>query len=82
MWKRMGEIWIWIGTIINFVVAFGLAQLLVSFGLRWSFIVDRPLDASDSVLGFTVLLGVFLPIIFLLFVAMISDGLTPKAKVE
>ena len=85
MWKRLSEGWIWIAAVIDFALSFGLAHLLVHFGVRWSYMMDQPLDASNSILGFTVVFGVFLPFIALFGGAMVagqvglaaSDGRSP-----
>lgn len=65
MWKRMTEGWIWVAAVLDLVLSMGLAQVLVHFGVRWSYMMDQPLDASSSVLGLTVLFGVALPIVAL-----------------
>ena len=74
MWKRMTEGWIWIAAILDLAVSFGLAQLLVHFGWRWSYMMNQPLDASNSILGYAVMFGVFLPIIALFGGAMIAGS--------
>lgn len=66
MWKRMTEGWVWIAAVIDLAVSIGLAQFLVHFGVRWSYMLERPLDASNSVLGLTVLFGLLLPLVALL----------------
>lgn len=66
MWKRMTEGWVWIAAVIDLAVSIGLAQLLVHFGVRWSYMMEQPLDASNSVLGLTVLFGLLLPLVALL----------------
>lgn len=71
MWKRMAEGWVWGATAIDLALSIGLAQLLVHFGFRWTYMMDRPLDASNSVLGLTILFGVILPIVALFLGPMI-----------
>lgn len=82
MWNRMTEGWLWIAAVIDLAVSIGLAQLLVHFGVRWSYMAEQPLDASNSVLGFTVLFGLLLPIVALLVGAMLvcSRSGTCEAK--
>lgn len=65
MLKRMSEGWVWTAAACDLAVSIGLAQLLVHFGVRWSYMVNGTLDASNSVLGFTVLFGLLLPIVSL-----------------
>lgn len=78
MWKRMTEGWVGIAAVIDLALSIGLAQMLVHFGWRWSYMMDRPLDASNSILGFTVMFGVFLPIIVLFGGALVA-GCRPTA---
>ena len=64
MWTKMTEGWLWVVALVDMALAFGLAHLLVRFcGWRWSYLTDVPLDASMSIVGFAVVLGILLPII-------------------
>lgn len=72
MWNRMTEGWVWIVAVIDLAVSIGVAQLLVHFGVRWSYMMEQPLDASNSVLGFTMLFGLLLPIVALMVSPMIT----------
>lgn len=74
MWKRMAESWVWIAAVVDLAVSLGVAQLLVHFGVRWSYMAEQPLDASSSILGFTVLFGLLLPLVALfLGAALVSS---------
>ena len=63
MWNKMTEGWLWGVALVDMALAFGLAHLFVrAFGWRWSYLAEAPLDASTSILGFAVVLGMLLPI--------------------
>jgi hypothetical protein len=68
----MSEGWVWVAAAIDLALSIGLAQLLVHFGFRWTYMMDRPLDASNSVLGLTILFGVILPLVALFLGPMIA----------
>lgn len=73
MWKKMTEGWLWVVALIDAALAFGIAQLFVQFfGWRWSYMMDAPLDASASILCYTGMLGVALPILTLFGGAIVA----------
>lgn len=72
MWKRVSEGWLWVAAAINLVLSIGLATLLVHYGFRWAYMMDRPLDASNSVLLLTVIFSVFSGILALILDPLIA----------
>ena len=61
MLTKMREVWIWVVAIIDLVLSMVLAQYIVHIGWRYSYMLDKPLDASNSILAYTVMIGTLLP---------------------
>lgn len=82
MWKRMAEGWVWGLAFIDLVASFGIAQLLVRCGWRWSYLLDKPLDASNSIVSYALFLGSVLPFVVLVGYPIINGSRfsLPSAK--
>jgi hypothetical protein len=77
MWQKMTEGWIWVVAVMDLALSFGVAQLLVHYGWRYGYMLDQPLDASNSVFGYALMFGVTLPVVA--FVVS-TIGFTPKTN--
>lgn len=71
MLARMGDHWLWLAALIDFAVSSCIAQILVRCGIRWSYMLEHPMDASSSIASFTIVLGVTLPLVALVLGVML-----------
>lgn len=71
MLARMGDHWLWIAALIDFAVSSCIAQILVRCGIRWTYMLEHPMDASSSIASFTVVLGVTLPFLAIVLGVML-----------
>lgn len=83
MWKMMNEGWVWFVAAIDLAISIGLAHLLVRyFDWRCCTMINASLDASGSILGYTVVIGsVFFPIVFF-FGGAIVVGIVDSYRME
>lgn len=77
MWKRMFEPWLILVSLVDLAFSTGVAHGLVR-GMGWRYsdlagISTQPLDASNSIIAYTVFGAVIWPVVALILWLMIAD---------
>lgn len=74
MWTLMTEMWVWVAALADMALSGFIASLLVEgLGWRWEYMVVSPLDASNSMLGFWMVIAISMPIVlFMVSVPLLS----------